>query len=317
MQTSLLENLKGIQKERDITVREKTGLEKLLDIESEIVREYSKRDTRHGDKINEAYLSIYKELKERLKEVDYNEEDLKGLIYAKIDNEYDIKQSIALGLYTGSLLQLLTERNRQKGKRTIFYIDGKGSNFNYLFYFAKEVDNLTVENFSGEHICGEIGSYGGNAGVVLLKGIKGDWTGDGIGSDGGSAGVVLLKDIKGDHAGWGIGSDRGSIGVVLLKDIKGDGAGEKIGSYKGKVGKLYCHNVSNISHNIKAKRIIKGEEALKEYEKIIKGYRIDEILKLVDSMEGKDHKGLLDLLQSMPYLTDHFAIFFYFIFPSF
>jgi len=74
----------------------------------------------------------------------------------------DQKTRFALrGLFSGTLLDLLTTRNNSKGKQTKVSIDFEGYSFPFLFCYARFVDELTIRNANGHAICQGIGSLDG------------------------------------------------------------------------------------------------------------------------------------------------------------
>lgn len=179
----MIEKLKGINKEREIKERESTSLEKLLEIGKKIVRKYAVKLPAHFqrfydefklDKLDEPYEDIYQELKCReLKGIDFSKTDLQNLVLSFVNNNSDNYEAIILGLYTGNLLHMLTQRNKEQGKRTNIYINGYGNRFDYLFFYAKVGNNLIVENFKGNWICAFVGHREKRVNRVIGKDIIG------------------------------------------------------------------------------------------------------------------------------------------------
>ena len=252
----LLSDLSGIQEHRDIQVREQTLLEKLINIEQGIllhvvryilIDKFSKRIDKLLNKQpnddSEEFLesgmlsSIYSYLTKELEPVEFSEKDLTEYILARTNN-YD-RDSLVCGVFSGFLLSLMTERNQAQGKRTRFYINGSGNSFDYLFAFARTVDELIVENFSGDYICTNIGSNGGVANQVVGLNLKGNYALAEIGTDGGNVSLVLGVGIKGISALSSIGKNGGNVKYVLGFDIEGDNALYNICSNKGNIS-LIC-----------------------------------------------------------------------------
>src|SRR3989338_8008802 len=252
----LLSDLSGIQEQRDIQVREQTLLEKLINIEQGIllhvvryilIDKFSKRIDKLLNKQpnddSEEFLesgmlsSIYSYLTKELEPVEFSEKDLTEYILSRTNN-YD-RDSLVCGVFSGFLLSLMTERNQAQGKRTRFYINGSGNSFDYLFAFARTVDELIVENFSGDYICTNIGSNGGVANQVVGLNLKGNYALADIGTDGGNVSLVLGVGIKGISALSSIGKNGGNVKYVLGFDIEGDNALYNICSNKGNIS-LIC-----------------------------------------------------------------------------
>src|SRR3990167_504206 len=136
--------LTGIEEARDAQVRNQTTLDKLIEVGEYVITKY---------------------------------------ISAKANSDYDTEiQQEVLGMYTGALLQLLTKRNKEQGKPAIFHFNGRGNRFDYLFYFAKFIDDIIIENFTGKYICSMIGSYDGNLNQIMCINIEGDSVCSGVGS---------------------------------------------------------------------------------------------------------------------------------------
>lgn len=262
----MLEELKGINKEREEKGREKSTVEYLLETCNEVIQEYKTKITNNYNKMQEVYQAMYKKIEKKLPE--YNEKDLTSLIFTKANNEHDKKESTALGLYTGILLHILTKRNQKKGKKTQFYINGKGNKFDYLFYFAKEVDELTIESFTGDNICECIASYEGKANKITLNNNKGNYTAWYAGSDQGNINTLIINNNKGNDAAIFAGYDEGNINKIIINNITGE----------------------NIARGAKAKQIITEKEALQEYQ---------EIIQLLNSFKNKTPEEMIAITEEI------------------
>lgn len=187
------DDLGEIDEPRTVQVREKTTLDKLLKIEQRLVTNYKPRRGEHF----KIYQKLYPQIREELNTFPFTEDDLRSLILTKANSNYCLAESQMLGLYTGMLLHLLTERNQEQGKRTSFYINGNGNRFDYLFLYAQFVDEVIVDNFVGQCICHNIASDG-RANRIVGMNIEGQspllWCGEG-----GVVSQIIGINIKGDN----------------------------------------------------------------------------------------------------------------------
>ena len=78
-------------------------------------------DETHISKQYELSELVYVEVKKQLDNVEFDEDDLRLWIQMNCDLDVHYNIVSALGLYSGALLQLLTERNREKDNETIFF----------------------------------------------------------------------------------------------------------------------------------------------------------------------------------------------------
>ncbi|MBW3017852.1 hypothetical protein KY325_01700 [Candidatus Woesearchaeota archaeon] len=213
----MFEDLKGIEKGREEKTREYV-LEHLIEAEKEISAEllpHFKTMLRSGLRAE-----MHKKLKNKLKDIGFNETDLKNYIYANANRDNEINPARVLGMYTGCLLTLLTQRNKEENKETLFYINGKGNNFPYLLTHVEEFDAVVVDNFKGDRICEGIGRLG-KAGFVAVKNIKGTEILHAA-AHAGNIDLILAYDLEGDASLWNIASYDGNAGIAAARKIKGD-----------------------------------------------------------------------------------------------
>ncbi len=289
----MFNDLKGIQGPRDIKEREESVLEKLLKIEERVVQEYvGKVAVLYKENHDNIYLPLYTSLSSALPS--YTEQDLQALIRAKANNGYNDKEAQVLGIYTGVLLHVLTERCEQEKKPTVFTFDLNENEFHYLFYFAKRAGEVTVRRVKGNRTCSLMGSYGGQVEKLVIEQNKGDGAAWSAGNEGGKIGTLLINQNKGNCAAWRAGSDGGKIGTLLINENTGSHAAQWAGSDRGKIGTLLIiQNTGdyvawsagrfggkidtlalyqagrNTGESAEANRIVTGEEALKLYERLM------------------------------------------------
>lgn len=256
--------LAGIDDARDIRSREETLLEKLINMEQVIllhavryilINAFSKRinhllnkqSNYDPEEFSESGMisSIYSCLTKEMEHIEFTEKDLTEYILARANN--DDKDFPVSGLFSGFLLSLLTERNQAQGKKTKYYINGKGNCFDYLFTFARTVDELVVENFCGDYICSYIGSIRGVANKIVGLNIKGNYALANIGRVNGKVGLVLGRGIEGNSALSSIGEAEGDVKYIIGFDINGDSALSRVGNNNGKIGLVCGYNINGDS----------------------------------------------------------------------
>lgn len=259
----MFKQLKGIEKGREETNRT-SNLDCLLDACDNLLREH-KRFSTNLEKTNNLNILLAKAYN-RVKTTSFSEHDLNSLILAKANKDLERPEAQAAGRYTGILLQALTERKEKEGKKARFYINGQGNKFDYLFYNAKNIGNLIVENFRGEYICAHLGGEdvdgsintvagigleGHNAlsvcsaikeGIMIGKNIQGRSVMEFAGA-GSKIGMVLAQDIEGDCVLFGAAA-KGKADFIFAENIKGDEAMERAGVEEGKIGVIYARNIS-------------------------------------------------------------------------
>ncbi len=207
---------------KDVEVRteiviEQSEIEKILDIEVEIIKQ-CKRDRRfneQSEKHSEAYESLYSLTVRKTKEIDFSSELLQEYLKMR-DNEKEDSEAIIRGMYSAALLEIICKANSGKS----IFIDGKDKKFNYLFYRAKNASNLTIKNFKGNAI---FASVGGNGQIecITLHNINGNYTFLDSGRNGKMKHIVL-SNITGDYTFAYAGGDKGVIEHTILIDITGE-----------------------------------------------------------------------------------------------
>lgn len=218
----IFDKFKGIREEREIAETRKGKLEFLIDTENEIIKAGLQEACINHAVQHQFYLKLKDDL---LKKTDFSENDLKGYILARTNFfEPESRKALLAGIYSGCLLQLLTERNNQKGKKTQLYVNGCGSRFDYLFAYAHKIDDVIIENFTGNNICDKLASHKGKANSVILKNITGLNICSEIAHDHGKIKQVMLLDSTGPAVLSGLGEDGGRINQVVAVRINGERA---------------------------------------------------------------------------------------------
>ncbi len=207
----------------DISVREemranKSTLELLLDIETEIIKQYEKdeRFEQHNGMENEAYQSVYAATEEKLKQVILTPELLQKYVDVR-NNTEENKEAFIRGMYSAALLEKIT---RKPDHESIF-INGNGKTFNYLFYHIKQVKRLTLQNVIGNFILAYAGSDRGYANEIIVTKSKGDYLLQTSGCNG-SLNHITLKDIEGGAALSDAGSFSGNAKYIIISNLRGN-----------------------------------------------------------------------------------------------
>ncbi|MCX6710242.1 MAG: hypothetical protein NTV63_04825 [Candidatus Woesearchaeota archaeon] len=207
------------------------------------------------------YIHAFHEASEELEGVEYNERDLSDFITANSGIPMESDEECALGVYSGILLDLLTRRRRKEGKKSVVKIEGAGKEFHYLFYYAKNFDEVYISNIEGDKICSRMGSHSGSGNFIVLNNVNGNFIADTVGYSSGKVNMVVINNSRGIMAGNSI-AERGSAGLivlnsinaagdigcaiakegeagtVILNNLNGDRIGDYCGSAKGKIGNI-------------------------------------------------------------------------------
>jgi hypothetical protein len=125
--------------------------------------------------IYELHCKMYQDVRnDLLWRFDFWEDNLRDFITLKAGHSREKAEAISLGLYTGTLLRLLTEKGGSHGERVLFYMDGAGQVFDYLFLGAADVDQIVLENFSGQGIGSHISGKNNGRSLIALLDVSGD-----------------------------------------------------------------------------------------------------------------------------------------------
>ena len=212
-QTNLaLKKLQGIKPKGVKPRLEITNLEYLLDVEKRVIDRVHNRKT-------EADKDFYKKLvttntiekctafreilslwlNEYFADNSFSETDLEAYVLTR-SADYDLNptNSVLAGIYSGCLLSRLTKQNVEINKPTEITIFGGGHKFDYLFFFAKNVDKLFVDGFQGTNLCAYI-SYGGTLNLLSLTNCEGNGTAESIQPERGNPKLFVLVNHKGDY----------------------------------------------------------------------------------------------------------------------
>lgn len=172
--SSVFDALEGIEPARNVRVRQKTSLEKLLILADAFLQEPIDEVTAYigveyfGEILIEYSSKKYEQLSKQLADVPIDEATLEEFVFSMLNSDHSEDKGLALGVFTGILAQIVTERNQAQGKRTRIYINGNGNKFDYLFYGANNVDEIFLQNLRGNDICSYIQNASRLVGVGLF-----------------------------------------------------------------------------------------------------------------------------------------------------
>ncbi len=226
-----LPGLDGMLPGGNVKARKKVTLDYLMDAGEKVVEKYysyvEEEYSNDQKEVLKAYYSMYSEVETiLLRDVVFDERDLRDYIEIKSDLDLDERRTKVLGLYTGCLLELLTGRNEAAGLSTNIYLNGHGRKFSYLFSHARKTDKLFINNFKGRHVCYNVGSYGGYVNSMIIVNGEGVRAGDSSGKKGGNVGLCLVVNQEGISPGGGVAFQGGNVNLLILANNKGCFAGD-------------------------------------------------------------------------------------------
>ena len=257
MTDEIFDDLKGIEGPRNVQIRNPALIERLVDAGDKIVDKHFKQmpDQDALDEVKRMdgfYSKIYNEVMLAASNINFDEQDIATFVRAKASHDLIGKQAQVLGVYSGCLAQLLTERNALQGKRTTIHLDGEGSAFDYLFYFARVLDTVILENFKGDEILAHVGNFGGRADTLVCNGIKGYSCLLSVGSYNGKVNKAIAIDVEGSGTLMSSGSDRGYVSQVFGISLKGDASLSSCATTYGFVEQVIGVGVTDGSDNLSA-----------------------------------------------------------------
>ena len=203
---------------REETIPQKSDLEKILDIEKEIIEQYktNKDFIPYEPRHDEAYKTLRATTQEKIADIPLTSQLLQEYINAR-ENKEDSTDAVIRGMYSSALLEIICTTQPD----TVTVIDGKGKTFNYLFYHIHNLKNLTLKNIKGNNILKDAGSYGGNIEYLTLHNIEGSYLLVDAAFKNGSAKYITLQDIIGNNTLSGAGENYGNIEYLTLSNIIG------------------------------------------------------------------------------------------------
>src|SRR3989338_11343124 len=212
-----------IDEPRNIKVRQETSLERVLAFADAFIQEpidevMDYMDVDYFDEIFAEYSSrIYWQLSKQLADVRIDEKTIEDVVFCKFNSDYSEDKKVALGVFTGVLAQIVTEKNQSHGKRTRIYINGKGNKFDYLFFGANNVDEIFLQNLRGNDICRLIQ----NASRLVGADLRGDNIFNGCGGGVEEEKNKQVKELSGCDSDIKKGKDK-QVKEIIVMGLKGD-----------------------------------------------------------------------------------------------
>ncbi|MBT5022792.1 hypothetical protein HOK51_07870 [Candidatus Woesearchaeota archaeon] len=195
-----LKKLKGIKPKGVKPRLENTDLEKLLSLGNYFIDQRSGHfHSRYLD-VDKKYLRKFnKEFDILIKELELSNDLLTGVINASYQNVSG-RDAFVNGIYSGFLLTELTKRKNKENKLSLFYFNGQGNNFPNLFYRAKRVDVLIVDDVKGDDVCYELGYTGGKLGLVAGVNLEGEHIFNSLNFHQAGCKAFFAYNVKGDFS---------------------------------------------------------------------------------------------------------------------
>ncbi|MBT5022785.1 hypothetical protein HOK51_07835 [Candidatus Woesearchaeota archaeon] len=211
MNTNLaLKKLQGI-KPKGVKYSE-NSLQKLIDLSEEVIANFSD-DNRTTDFLgfehtNNLRTEVFEFTKNNLDKV--SESDLKKFIFSRLDSGLNNSENIVLGMYSGCLLDIADPES--------FVIDCGFRRFDYLFSWAKNVNNLIVKNINSLGFCEHIGEQG-KVDFIYASNIYGNAAFSSAGANKGDIGLICLDNVIGTINFMGA-SKSGNIDLVVAANSR-------------------------------------------------------------------------------------------------
>ncbi|MBT5022028.1 hypothetical protein HON01_04330, partial [Candidatus Woesearchaeota archaeon] len=197
------------------------------------------------DQLDVIYDSCLDQVRSVINTPNFDQKHIIDFIHATSNNDFDKVSNELNGLFSGVLLQVLTEHYHKENAKASFCFDGDNIKFDCLFYRCRCVDELLIENFQGDFVGNKIGSSGGKVNILVGKNIKGYQSLAGAGRKG-NAGLVFGEDLTGGICLNGCGFI-GNVDIVVGYKIRGDGVMQAIGSgkddVKGRTDLVIAHDI--------------------------------------------------------------------------
>ncbi|MBT5022800.1 hypothetical protein HOK51_07910 [Candidatus Woesearchaeota archaeon] len=240
-----LKKLKGI-KSKGVKVKSKSSLEKLLEVHKTFMDEFKTAAWISSIGALRTYFNTIGFANYQLRDCEFSEFDLESFIQV-IGSSYipnsDL-QSRFNGAYSGALLSILTERNKEQNKRNFIYIDGTNIKFDNLFLETKHADVVIVNDLSGNDICSQF-ALGGSATLLGGMYLSGNSIFHCVGNCDSVVGAVIGKVIYGTNL-LNSNFTRGGLGTaVVLDDIYGSHVGNHFAWAGGYLGVLAARTVDS------------------------------------------------------------------------
>ena len=219
--------------------RETSSLDRILEIEKKMIERYKNNYSfrRHSGEHILAYTDIKKTVLTEIKDILITPELLQEYIVAR-ENVPQTKEEIIRGMYSAVLLEKICQKNKKE-----ITLDAHNKTWNFLFYYAHKVKNISLKNCVGDWILGYAGSQKGSIENIFLEHIIGNTTMKRIGSYGGKADNITLCSSKGEYNLSFAGSTLGSAKNITVYDVQGNCLLLESGTEFGSIQNVVCSNI--------------------------------------------------------------------------
>ncbi|MFC1697763.1 hypothetical protein ACFL1H_05495 [Nanoarchaeota archaeon] len=156
---------------------------------------------------------IYDYMKKEVKNLDFDEQDLKSFIYINYSKEYSLFEQSHLGIFSGILLEQLDQNE--------VYINGLNQFYNCLFKWTKNFNNLILDNFQGQFTFNNIGAEG-KINNLIIANSELDMGAEYLGGRGGNIDTLLFLNCSGNHMGSSIGENKGKVNKLIIANNYGE-----------------------------------------------------------------------------------------------
>ncbi len=242
---SLFKKFSELEPAREEIPQIVSDLEKILNVEKEIVIQYKNDERGKHDPSQEyaIYGAILRDSKEKLEGIKITQNHILDYLSARENEEIDHEAKIR-GMFSGALLEISSQTEKE------ISINGRGKKWNYLFYHVKNIHDVTVENFTGSKILTYMGSYLGHAKNITIKNIKGFDTLSYAGSEGGIIENIYLENLsnqKGERAEiLRYIAQGGRAENIVGKNLRGDFIFSLAGSNNGTLKNISLTDISGL-----------------------------------------------------------------------
>ncbi|MDD5182486.1 MAG: hypothetical protein PHC66_04975 [Candidatus Nanoarchaeia archaeon] len=204
--------------------------------------------------------------------IEYSEQDVSDLVEYLNMNDFD-DETEKMGVYVGSLISILTEKNEKLGKRTIIKIPENRLDYlgeycrkfdvikvgvNYgteVFRVARKGNLLYVEDCKGNSFAQDAGCINGDVKTIVGVNVSGDWFAKNASQFNGKVGVVAGMNVSGSGFARIVGEDGERVEAIIGVNVTGNNFAFGAEFKDGPVGKiLYNSREADIGYN----RVIEG-----------------------------------------------------------
>ncbi len=234
---NLFKDLGTVEVRNEVT-QEESDLEKVLNVELEVINKY-KTDTRYSDyfRVREMYSLLYSTVEEKTKGFCVTKKILQSYINTR-DNQTEDSEARIRGMYAAVLLEMSSKQE----PNTHIILDGKEKTFNYLFHYVKNANNITIQNFKGKDILKYAGLQG-RISHIICENITGDELLFCAAQYGGIAEYITYKNSKGTDSLRFLGSNNGNGRYIVCHNLIGDGILGNTGE-NGRITNVICTNIT-------------------------------------------------------------------------